>query len=83
MNALKDGSGLFFDDVSDGLSFADRRHTVDLVGAACHRWSSARMVAALAYALRRSWPMVVFAGDRPRCFILNQGYWNETRSRRW
>ena len=32
MNALKDGSGLFFDDVSDGLSFLID-HTVNLVSA--------------------------------------------------
>ncbi len=75
MNALKDGSGLFFDDVSDALSFLID-HTVAVVGALPPLVFCA-LVAALAYALRRSWPMVVFAAVA-LTFILNQGYWNET-----
>jgi len=75
MNALKDGSGLFFDHVSDGLSFLIG-HTVDVVGA-LPPLLFCGLVGALAYALRRSWPLAVFA-VLALAFILNQGYWNET-----
>ena len=75
MNALKDGSGLFFDRVSDGLSYLIG-HTVDVVGA-LPPLLFCGLVGALAYALRRSWPLAVFA-VLALAFILNQGYWNET-----
>ncbi len=59
MNALKDGSGLFFDHVSDGLSFLID-HSVAGLGALpppvfC------LLVAGLAFGLRRSWPLALFA----------------------
>lgn len=75
MTALKDGSGLFFDRVSDGLSFLID-HSVEALGAV-PPLVFCGLVAALAYALRRSWPLAVFAA-LALAFILNQGYWRET-----
>ena len=75
MNAMKDGSGLFFDDVADGLSFLID-HTVAGVGALPPLVFCA-MVAALAYALRRSWSLALFS-VLALGFILNQGYWRDT-----
>ena len=75
MNGLKDGSGAFFDDVSDGLS-ALINTTVDLLSA-LPPLVFCVLVAALAYAIRRSWPITVFAFVA-LAFILNQGYWKET-----
>lgn len=75
MNALKDGSGAFFDDVSDGLSFLID-HTVDAVGG-LPPLAFCALVAASAYGLRRSWPLAVFA-LAALTFILNQGYWRDT-----
>lgn len=75
MNGLKDGSGLFFDHVSDGLSFLID-HSVAGLGALpppvfC------LLVAGLAFGLRRSWPLALFA-LAALLFILNQGYWRDT-----
>ena len=75
MNALKDGSGLFFDHVSDVLSFLID-HTVDAVGTLPPLVFCA-VVAALAYAIRRSWPLALFS-FLALAFILNQGYWRDT-----
>ena len=75
MNALKDNSGLFFDNISDGLS-ALINSTVDILGALPPLLFCA-IVAALAYAIRRSWPIALFAFVA-LAFILNQGYWKDT-----
>ncbi len=75
MEALKNGSGLLFDRISDGLSFLID-HSVgalDLLPPPLF----CILVAALAYALRRSWPLALFA-LLALLFILNQGYWRET-----
>ena len=75
MDALKNGSGLFFDDISDALGgLID--HTVDLAGLVPPPLFCLA-VAGIAYALRRSWPMAIFALVALG-FILNQGYWKET-----
>ena len=75
MNALKDGSGLFFDEVSDSLS-ALINGTVDLLGGLPPLLFCA-IVAGVAYAIRRSWPIALFAFVALG-FILNQGYWKDT-----
>ena len=75
MNALKDGSGLFFDRISDGLG--------TLINSSVEVLSLLPplvfcvVVAALAYAIRRSWPIALFA-LLALAFILNQGYWKDT-----
>jgi glycine betaine/proline transport system permease protein len=75
MDGLKNGSGLFFDDVSDALGgLIDR--TVDLAGLVPPSLFCLG-AAAVAYAVRRSWAMAVFA-LLALGFILNQGYWKET-----
>ncbi|MBE7202282.1 MAG: ABC transporter permease subunit, partial [Parafilimonas terrae] len=75
MNAVKDGSGLFFDTVSDGLSFLIN-HTVQLVGMLPPLLFCAA-VAGVAFLIRRQWPITVFA-FLALVFILNQGYWTDT-----
>ncbi len=75
MEALKDGSGAFFDTVSDTLSYVID-NTVAWLGA-LPPLVFCIIVAAIAYVIRRSWPMAVFALVA-LIFILNQGYWAET-----
>ncbi len=75
MNALKDNSGAFFDRVSDSLSFLID-HTVELLGGVPPLLFCV-LVAALAYVIRRSWIITVFA-FLALLFILNQGYWKDT-----
>ena len=75
MTALKDGSGLFFDHVSDVLTFLIGS-SVDAVGA-LPPLLFCGLVAGLAYLLRRSWRLALFA-FLALAFILNQGYWRDT-----
>lgn len=75
MNALKDGSGSFFDKVSDVLSFLID-HTSDALGAVPPLLFCV-ILAAVAYAIRRSWKVALFA-FLALVFILNQGYWKDT-----
>jgi glycine betaine/proline transport system permease protein len=75
MNALKDRAGSFFDWVSDTLSgLID--HTVSAL-AGLPPLVFCVAVAALSFALRRSWGLAAFA-FLALVFILNQGYWSET-----
>jgi glycine betaine/proline transport system permease protein len=75
MNALKDGAGTLFDTVSDVLSFLIDR-TSDTLGAVPPLLFCI-IVAAIAYAIRRSWKVALFA-ILALLFILNQGYWKDT-----
>ena len=75
MNALKDGTGTFFDTVSDVLSFVIDR-TADALGAV-PPLLFCLVVAGIAYAIRRSWRVALFA-FLALVFILNQGYWKDT-----
>lgn len=75
MNALKDNSGSFFDRVSDSLSFLIDR-TVDVLGA-LPPLLFCLVVAGIAYGIRRSWFVTLFAFFA-LLFILNQGYWKDT-----
>ena len=75
MNALKDGSGLFFDRISDGLGTLINS-TVDGLSL-LPPLVFCLIVAAVAYAIRRSWPITLFA-VLALVFILNQGYWKDT-----
>ena len=75
MNALKDGSGTFFDTVSDVLSFLIDRTSEAL--SAVPPLLFCLLLAAVAYAIRRSWKVALFA-FLALLFILNQGYWKDT-----
>lgn len=75
MNGLKDGSGTFFDTVSDVLSFLID-HTADALGAVPPLLFCV-VLAGVAYAIRRSWRVALFA-FLALLFILNQGYWKDT-----
>ena len=75
MNALKDGAGTVFDTVSDVLSTLIDT-TANLLGAV-PPLVFCIVVALVAYAIRRSWKVSVFALVA-LVFILNQGYWKDT-----
>ena len=75
MNALKDGSGNLFDIVSDVLSTLIDR-TSDALTLIPPLLFCA-ILACLAYAIRRSWKVALFA-FLALLFILNQGYWKDT-----
>ena len=75
MNALKDGSGSLFDTVSDVLG-----GLIDHTAAALEAVPPLLFciaLAALAYTIRRSWRVALFA-LLALLFILNQGYWADT-----
>ena len=75
MDGLKNGSGLFFDDISDVLGgLIDR--TVEVAGLVPPPLFCVG-VAMIAFAFRRSWAMAAFA-LLALGFILNQGYWKDT-----
>ncbi|MDX7949917.1 ABC transporter permease subunit [Lichenihabitans sp. Uapishka_5] len=75
MNAVKDGSGSFFDLVSDALGgLID--HTSATLGLVPPLVFCA-ILAVLAYLIRRSWRVALFA-FAALVFILNQGYWADT-----
>ncbi len=75
MDALKDGSGAFFDTVSDVLGGLIN-HTSSALGLV-PPLIFCLALAAMAYAIRRSWKVALFAFGA-LLFILNQGYWLET-----
>jgi glycine betaine/proline transport system permease protein len=75
MNALKDNSGAFFDQVSDSLTFLID-NTVALLGA-LPPLVFCLLTAGLAYGIRRSVPVAAFAFVA-LAFILNLGYWKDT-----
>ncbi len=75
MEALKNSAGAVFDTISDTLSFLID-HTVLLMGSV-PPLLFCLLVAAFAYALRRSWGVAAFA-FLALVFILNQGYWRDT-----
>lgn len=75
MNAIKDAGGTAFDTVSDGLGALVNRTAEDLTTVPPPLFCLG--LAALAYALRRSWPIALFT-FAALAFILNQGYWRDT-----
>ena len=75
MNALKDAAGGLFDTLSDSLSWL-----IDGTSAALGAVPPlvfCVIVAAVAFAIRRSWKVALFA-FLALLFILNQGYWKDT-----
>ena len=75
MNALKDGSGSFFDTVSDALSFLIDHTSATLTSVPPLLFCV--LLACVVYAIRRSWRVALFA-LLALLFILNQGYWADT-----
>lgn len=75
MNALKDSAGGFFDTISDALSLLIDG-TSNALGVVPPLLFCV-IVAALAFAVRRSWSVALFA-FLALLFILNQGYWKDT-----